>query len=66
MYLADANTVPINPVGIPAMSIPAGFTKENLPVGMQIIGPHFGEGQIIEVADAFQEATDFHKKKPNL
>lgn len=66
MYLADANTVPINPAGIPAMSIPAGFTKENLPVGMQIIGPHFGEGQIIEVADAFQEATDFHKKKPNL
>lgn len=66
MYLADANTVPINPAGIPAMSVPAGFTKENLPVGMQIIGPHFGEGQIIEVADAFQEATDFHKKKPNL
>lgn len=66
MYLADANTVPINPAGIPAMSIPAGFTKENLPVGMQIIGPHFGEGQVIEVADAFQEVTDFHKKKPNL
>jgi len=66
MYLADANTVPINPAGVPAMSIPAGFTKDNLPVGMQIIGPHFGEGQIIEIADAFQVVTDFHKKEPNL
>jgi aspartyl-tRNA(Asn)/glutamyl-tRNA(Gln) amidotransferase subunit A len=66
MYLADANTVPINPAGVPAISIPAGFTENNLPVGMQIIGPHFGEGQIIEIADAFQEATDFHKKEPNL
>lgn len=66
MYLADVNTVPINPAGVPAMSVPAGFTSDNLPVGMQIIGPHLGEGKIIEIADAFQRATDFHKKKPNL
>jgi len=66
MYLADVNTVPINPAGVPAMSVPAGFTSENLPVGMQIIGPHLGEGKIIEIADAFQRATEHHLKKPEL
>lgn len=66
MYLADADTVPINPAGVPAMSVPAGFTSAGLPVGMQIIGPHLGEGKIIEIADAFQRATDFHKQKPEL
>jgi len=58
--------VPINPAGVPAMSIPAGFTKDSLPVGMQIIGPHLGEGKIIEIADAFQRATDSHLKKPQI
>lgn len=66
MYLADVDTVPINPAGVPAMSVPAGFTAEGLPVGMQIIGPHLGEGKIIEIADAFQKATDHHLKKPEL
>jgi len=66
MYLADVDTVPINPAGVPAMSIPAGFTKDNLPVGMQIIGPHLGEGKIIEIADAFQRVTDWHLKKPKI
>lgn len=66
MYLADVNTVPINPAGVPAMSVPAGFTSNHLPVGMQIIGPHLGEGKIIEIADAFQRATDWHLAKPNL
>jgi len=66
MYLADVNTVPINPAGVPAMSVPAGFTATGLPVGMQIVGPHLGEGRIIEVADAFQRATDHHLKKPEL
>jgi aspartyl-tRNA(Asn)/glutamyl-tRNA(Gln) amidotransferase subunit A len=66
MYLADVNTVPINPAGVPAMSVPAGFTASGLPVGMQIIGPHLGEGKIIEIADAFQRATDWHKRKPKI
>lgn len=66
MYLADVNTVPINPAGVPAMSIPAGFTQDGLPVGVQIIGPHLGEGKIIQVADAFQHITDYHKKVPNI
>lgn len=66
MYLADVDTVAINIAGIPAMSVPAGFTKHGLPVGMQIIGPMHGEGKIIEVASAFQQATDHHLKKPKL
>lgn len=66
MYLADVNTVPINPAGVPAMSVPAGFTSNGLPVGMQIIGPHLGEGKIIEIADAFQRATSHHLKKPEI
>ncbi|MCX6810727.1 MAG: Asp-tRNA(Asn)/Glu-tRNA(Gln) amidotransferase subunit GatA [Candidatus Berkelbacteria bacterium] len=66
MYLADVNTVPINPAGVPAMSVPAGFTSTGLPVGMQIIGPHLGEGKIIEIADAFQRATEHHLKKPEI
>ena len=66
MYLADADTVPINTAGVPAISVPAGFTKNNLPVGMQIIGPMFGEEKILEVASAFESATDHHIKKPSL
>lgn len=66
MYLADANTVPINPAGVPAMSVPAGFTDAGLPVGMQLIGPQLGEGKIFKVASAFENATEFHKKRPNL
>lgn len=66
MYLADADTVPINPAGVPAMSVPAGFTKDGLPVGMQIIGPMMGEGKIFEVASAFEKAVNIKNQKPNL
>ena len=66
MYLADADTVPINPAGVPAMSVPAGFTSEGLPVGMQIIGPMMGEAKIFEVASAFEKAINIKDKKPKL
>ncbi len=66
MYLEDIHTVPINPAGVPAISIPAGFTKDNLPVGMQIIGPQLGEEKIFQVARAFEKATDFHHQRPSL
>jgi len=66
MYLADIHTAPINIAGVPAMSLPAGFTKAGLPVGMQIIGPMHGEGKILEVASAFQYATSYHLKKPTI
>ncbi|OQB06574.1 MAG: Glutamyl-tRNA(Gln) amidotransferase subunit A [bacterium ADurb.Bin212] len=66
MYLSDIHTVPINPAGVPAMSIPAGFTKNNLPVGIQLIAPQCGEETIFKLASAFEKVTDFHKQRPNL
>ena len=69
MYMGDILTVPINLAGVPAMSLPAGFIKKdgkNLPVGMQIIGPYWSEERLLNVGYAFQEATDYHLKKPRL
>jgi aspartyl-tRNA(Asn)/glutamyl-tRNA(Gln) amidotransferase subunit A len=66
MYLADVDTAPINVAGIPAISLPAGFTSENLPVGLQLIGPMWGEQTLLNAGYAFQMKTDFHKRKPNL
>jgi len=55
-YLIDVNTVPANLVGIPSISVPAGFTG-GLPVGVQLMAPHFGEETLFSVAGAYQEAT---------
>jgi aspartyl-tRNA(Asn)/glutamyl-tRNA(Gln) amidotransferase subunit A len=65
MYLSDVCTLPINIAGVPAISIPAGFA-DGLPIGMQIIGKPFGEETILKVAHAFQQATDWHKKRPEI
>jgi aspartyl-tRNA(Asn)/glutamyl-tRNA(Gln) amidotransferase subunit A len=65
MYLSDVCTLPINIAGIPALSIPAGFS-EGLPVGMQIIGKPFGEETIIKIGHAYQQVTNWHKQKPEL
>ena len=69
MYKSDILTVPVNPAGIPAISIPAGFVNRDghdLPVGMQIIGPMWSEENIFKTADAYQKVTDWHKRKPQL
>lgn len=66
MYLADINTAPINVAGVPAMSIPAGFTKDKLPVGLQLIGPMLGEQQILNIGYAYQQATSWHKERPKI
>ncbi len=67
MYLADIYTISANLAGIPAMSIPCGFTStENLPVGLQLMGKHFDESSLITVGHKFQQATDFHSKEPSL
>ncbi|MCH2290713.1 MAG: Asp-tRNA(Asn)/Glu-tRNA(Gln) amidotransferase subunit GatA [SAR324 cluster bacterium] len=67
MYLADIYTISANLAGIPAMSIPCGFTeKENLPVGLQLMGKHFDEENLIAVGHRFQQATDFHTKQAQL
>ena len=65
MYLSDILTVPVNLAGVPAISIPAGFSN-GLPVGLQLIANHFDEQTIYQAAYAFEQATDFHKEKPNL
>ncbi len=63
MYLSDVCTLPINIAGIPAISIPAGFA-DNLPIGMQIMGKPFSEETLIHIAFAYEQATDWHKRKP--
>jgi len=65
MYLSDVCTLPINIAGIPAISIPAGFT-DNLPIGMQIMGKPFSEEILLRIAFAYEQATDWHKRRPPL
>jgi len=64
MYLSDIHTIPVNLAGIPAISIPCGFSRDNLPIGLQVMGRHFDEGELLRVAYAFEQNTDFHLKKP--
>jgi aspartyl-tRNA(Asn)/glutamyl-tRNA(Gln) amidotransferase subunit A len=59
MYLADIYTVTGSLAGIPGISIPCGKTKENLPIGLQIFGPHFSEGRILQLARAFEKSGGF-------
>ncbi len=65
MYLSDICTLPVNIAGIPAISIPAGFSN-NMPVGMQIMAKPFNEEMILRIAFTYEQATDWHKKKPVL
>jgi aspartyl-tRNA(Asn)/glutamyl-tRNA(Gln) amidotransferase subunit A len=62
MYLSDVCTLPANIAGVPGISIPAGFA-DGLPVGMQIIGKHFSEETLLRVAYAYEQATDWHKRR---
>lgn len=66
MYLADAFTIPVNCAGVPAMSVPCGFTSNKLPVGMQIIGRQFSEELLLKVGSAYEQVTEWHKQKPSL
>ncbi|MGM9986234.1 MAG: Asp-tRNA(Asn)/Glu-tRNA(Gln) amidotransferase subunit GatA [Bacillaceae bacterium] len=66
MYANDILTIPVNLAGVPGMSIPCGFSKEGLPLGLQLIGKHFDEGTLYRVAHAFESATLFHKQRPKF
>ncbi len=59
-------TRPANLTGLPAISIPCGFTREGLPVGLQLIGSRWGEAQLLSIALAYEEATEWHKHHPEL
>jgi aspartyl-tRNA(Asn)/glutamyl-tRNA(Gln) amidotransferase subunit A len=64
MYLSDIFTLSANLAGIPALSVPCGFSGTGLPIGLQLMGTHFGEETILRVAHRFERATEFHKKRP--
>ncbi|CAG9610596.1 Asp-tRNA(Asn)/Glu-tRNA(Gln) amidotransferase subunit GatA [Pseudoneobacillus rhizosphaerae] len=65
MYANDILTIPVNLAGVPALSVPCGFSN-GLPLGLQIVGKHFDENTIYRVAHAFEQNTDYHKQKPAL
>lgn len=64
MDLQDYFTCPINVAGIPALSVPCGFTKQNLPIGFQFVGPHLSEDLIFQTAHAYEQATPWHTMTP--
>lgn len=59
------NTSPFNSFGLPTVSIPCGFASSGLPIGMQISGPHFGESRVLALAHAYEQATDWHRRRPH-
>ena len=63
-YLADIYTLPASLAGLPGMSVPCGFGAGGMPVGLQLIGNYFGEARLLNAAHRFQQATDFHLRKP--
>lgn len=66
MYLSDILTVAPSLAGLPALSLPCGFTGNTLPIGMQIIGPKLSEDLLFRLGFAYQEATEWHKIRPKL
>ena len=60
------NTAPFNVYGLPTISIPCGFTNSGLPIGMQISGPPFGEAKVLALAYAYEQATDWHTRRPQV
>lgn len=66
MYMNDLLTIPMNLAGVPAMSIPGGFTKDGLPVGIHLVTPRFDEETLYQAGYAFEQATDFHNQIPTI
>ena len=66
MYLSDIFTIPANLAGIPAISLPCGFTGEGLPIGLQLLSNSFQEEKLIQVAAAYEQESRWHLQKPTL
>ena len=66
MYLADIYTLSLNLAGLPGMSVPCGFSADQRPIGLQIIGNYFDEARLLQIAHAFQSVTDWHQRKPKV
>lgn len=60
------NTRLVNVWGLPAISVPCGFTSGGLPIGLQIVGPHWGEAMILQLAQSYEQATNWHERRPEL
>jgi aspartyl-tRNA(Asn)/glutamyl-tRNA(Gln) amidotransferase subunit A len=66
MYLEDVFTLPGSLAGICGLSLPCGFDPAGLPIGLQLLGPAFGEEKILKAAAAFEQATQWHQRVPDL
>ena len=66
MYLSDILTIPVNLAGLPAISVPCGFSREGLPIGLQLIARPFAEDCLLQAARHYEQATDWHLKKPEI
>ena len=66
MYLSDIFTISVNLAGIPGMSLPCGFAKGGLPIGLQLLGRHFDEESIFRAASAYEQATEWHKMRAKV
>jgi aspartyl-tRNA(Asn)/glutamyl-tRNA(Gln) amidotransferase subunit A len=66
MYLSDIYTIGVNLAGLPGMSIPCGFTRAGLPIGLQVIGQPFKETELLAIAAAYEDRTDWRKRQPSL
>ena len=66
MYLQDIFSLPANLAGVPGVALPVGFDSQGLPIGMQLMGPHFGEEVLLRTAHVYQQVTDWHLRKPAM
>ena len=66
MYLADVFTIPCSLAGLPGISVPCGFTAAGLPIGLQVLGKAFDEATVLRAAHAYEQATDWHTRRPAL
>ena len=66
MYLEDIFTLPANLAGVPGLAFPVGFDAHDLPIGMQLMGPHFSEETLLRAGHAYQQATDWHTRQPRV
>ena len=66
MYLSDIYTLAVNLAGLPGLSLPCGFDANTLPVGLQLIGNHFDEARLLNVAHRYQQTTSWHQRRPTL
>ena len=64
LYMMDMFTIPSSLAGLPSLALPCGFTKSNLPIGMQLIGSRWSEQMLLDIGEKYQNLTDWHTKKP--